>query len=243
MDVFDDPKYSYLIEEQSFFFKIFKKIFYYYAKAVFSTYAPLHVYGRENIPNDSFIISSNHNSHMDVALLSVATKKDYNQIAMLAAKDYFFDSWIRRNLINMGMNLIPIDRKKNGVRKFSIEKTLALCGKFMEFEKRNLIMFPEGTRGKPGVLQPFQKGAAMFSINLNKPILPAVIYGSHKVWPKGKVFFSLPKNIHVHILKPIYPNKFITTDKPNKNEVDEAIINITSFLENTIKEKCKLLYE
>ena len=112
MDVFDDPKYSYLIEEQSFFFKIFKKIFYYYAKAVFSTYAPLHVYGRENIPDDSFIISSNHNSHMDVALLSVATKKDYNQIAMLAAKDYFFDSWIRRNLINMGMNLIPIDRKK-----------------------------------------------------------------------------------------------------------------------------------
>ena len=162
---------------------------------------------------------------------------------MLAAKDYFFDSWIRRNVINMGMNLIPIDRKKNGVRKFSIENTLALCGKFMEFEKRNLIMFPEGTRGEPGVLQPFQKGAAMFSINLNKPILPAVIYGSHKVWPKGKVFFSLPKNIHVHILKPIYPSRFITTDKPNKDEVDEAIINITSFLENTIKEKCKLLYE
>ena len=51
------------------------------------------VYGRENIPDDSFIISSNHNSHMDVALLSVATKKDYNQIAMLAAKDYFFDSY------------------------------------------------------------------------------------------------------------------------------------------------------
>ena len=151
---------------------------------------------------------------------------------MLAAKDYFFDSWIRRNLINMGMNLIPIDRKKNGVRKFSIEKTLALCGKFMEFEKRNLIMFPEGTRGEPGVLQPFQKGAAMFSINLNNNILPAVIYGSHKVWPKGKVFFSLPKNIHVHILNQSIC-RFITR-KPNKDEVDEAIINITSFLEKAL---------
>tara|TARA_A100000164_G_C21733083_1_gene688556 strand:+ start:123 stop:854 length:732 start_codon:yes stop_codon:yes gene_type:complete len=243
MDVLDNPKYSYLVEEQSFFYKIFKNFFYYYAKTVFNFYAPLQVYGRKNIPDCSFIISSNHNSHMDVALLSVATKKDYNQIAMLAAKDYFFDSWIRRNLINMGMNLIPIDRKKDGVRKFSIDKTLALCEKFMEFKKRNLIMFPEGTRGEPGVLQPFQKGAAMFSINLNKPILPAVIYGSHKVWPKGNFFFSLPKKIFVHILKPIYPNKFITSDNPTKDEIDKATKEITLFLENTIKEKCKLLYE
>ena len=89
MDVFDDPKYSYLIEEQSFFFKIFKKIFYYYAKAVFSTYAPLHVYGRENIPDDSFIISSNHNSHMDVALLSVATKKIITKSQCLQQKIIF----------------------------------------------------------------------------------------------------------------------------------------------------------
>jgi len=242
MDVLDNPKYSYLIKEQPFFFKIFKTFFYYYAKTVFNLYTPLRVHGIENIPDCSFIISSNHNSHMDVALLSVATKKNYNQIAMLAAKDYFFDSWIRRNLINMGMNLIPIDRKKDGVRKFSIDKTLVLCKKFMEYKKRNLIMFPEGTRGKPGVLQPFQKGVALFSINLNKPILPAVIYGSHKVWPKGKIFFSLPQKIFVHILKPIYPNIFFTNNNPTKDEIENATKEITSFLETTIKEKCKLLY-
>tara|TARA_Y100000590_G_scaffold120550_1_gene138012 strand:+ start:253 stop:984 length:732 start_codon:yes stop_codon:yes gene_type:complete len=242
MDVINNPKYSYLIKQQPFYFKIFKTFFYNYAKIVFKLYTPLKVHGRKNIPDSSFILSSNHNSHMDVALLSVATKKSYNQIAMLAAKDYFFDSWIRRNLINMGMNLIPIDRKKEGIRKFSIDKTLALCKNFMDLGKRNLIMFPEGTRGKPGILMPFQKGTAMFSIHLNKPILPAVIYGSHKVWPKGKIFFSTPKNIFVYILKPIYPNKFLTSDNPTKNEIEIATKEITSFLENTIKEKSKLLY-
>jgi len=242
MDVLNNPKYSYLIKKQPFYYKIFKTLFYYYSKVVFSLYTPVAVHGRENIPDGSFIICSNHNSHLDVALLSVATKKSYNQIAMLAAKDYFFDSWARRVSINMVMNLVPIDRKVDGVRKFSIQNTLSLSRAFMDFDKRNLIMFPEGTRGKPGVLLPFHLGAARFAVNLNKPILPAVIYGSHKVWPRGKIFFSWPRKIKVFILKPIYPNTFIKKDSPSNNDIKSAIKDMTHFLENQIKEKTKLLY-
>ena len=163
-------------------------------------------------------------------------------MAMLAAKDYFFDSWIRRVSINMVMNLIPIDRKINGVRNFSIENTLSLCKTFMDFEKRNLIMFPEGTRGNPGELLPFHLGTAKFSIYLNKPILPAVIYGSHLVWPRGKIFFSRPKKIKVIILKPIYPGRFLKEKNPSKDSIQKATKEMTGFLENQIKEKAKLLY-
>ena len=209
MDVIDNPKYSYLVKKQPFYYKIFKTLFYYYSKVVFTVYTPLTIQGQENIPDDSFIACSNHNSHLDVALLSVSTKKNYNQIAMLAAKDYFFDSWLRRISINMVMNLIPVDRKINGVRDFPINDTLALVRAFMDYEKRSLIMFPEGTRGKPGKILPFHMGTAKFSIYLNKPILPAVIYGSHLVWPRGKLFFSWPRKIKVLILKPIYPTSFI----------------------------------
>ena len=163
-------------------------------------------------------------------------------MAMLAAKDYFFDSWIRRISINMVMNLIPIDRKVNGVRNFSIENTLSLCKAFMDYEIRNLIMFPEGTRGNPGELLPFHLGTAKFSIHLNKPILPAVIYGSHLVWPRGQIFFSRPRKIKVIILKPIYPGKFLKEKNPSKNSIQEATKEMTEFLENQIKEKTKLLY-
>ena len=242
MDVLNNPKYSYLIKKQPFYYKIFKTLFYYYSKAVFKIYTPVTVEGQENIPDDSFIACSNHNSHLDVALLSVSTKKNYNQVAMLAAKDYFFDSWIRRLSINMVMNLIPIDRKVNGVRNFSIENTLSLCKAFMDFEKRNLIMFPEGTRGNPGELLPFHLGTAKFSIHLNKPILPAVIYGSHLVWPRGKLFFSWPRKIKVLILKPIYPTSFIKVKNPSEEAIKKAEKEITEFLENQIKESAKLLY-
>ena len=242
MDVLNNPKYSYLIKKQPFYYKIFKTLFYYYSKFVFNTYAPVTVQGQENIPDSSFIACSNHNSHLDVALLSIATKKNYNQMAMLAAKDYFFDSWLRKTSINMVMNLIPIDRKIDGVRKFPIENTLALCPAFMDFEQRNLIMFPEGTRGDPGIVLPFHLGTARFSIHLNKPILPAVIFGSHKVWPKGKTFFSWPTKIKVFILKPIYPDQFIKNKNPNESELKDSVKKMTEFLENQIKEKTKLLY-
>ena len=85
MDVLQNPKYSYLLGKQPFFYKVFKTLFYFYSKFVFSTYAPTSVVGRENIPDSSFIFCSNHNSHMDVALLAVATKKNFNDFGMLAA--------------------------------------------------------------------------------------------------------------------------------------------------------------
>ena len=242
MDVLNNPKYLYLVKKQPFYYKIFKFLFYYYSKVVFTIYTPLTIQGQENIPDDSFIACSNHNSHLDVALLSVSTGKNYNQIAMLAAKDYFFDSWLKRTSINMVMNLIPVDRKIDGVRKFSIKDTLTLVKAFMDYEKRSLIMFPEGTRGKPRKVLPFHMGTAKFSIYLNKPILPAVIYGSHLVWPRGKLFFGWPRKIKVLILKPIYPTSFIKEKNPSEEAVQKATKEMTEFLENQIKEKIKLLY-
>ena len=210
---------------------------------VFSTYAPLRVFGRENIPTSSFIFCSNHNSHMDVALLSVAAKKNFNHFGMLAARDYWFESWVKRIAVNTVMNLIPVDRKSSDNKKLSIQDTEKLCNSFMNFEKRNLILFPEGTRGEPGKMLPFKKGAASFSINLNKPILPAVIYGSHKIWPRGKIFFGLPTKINVYILEPIYPGSFLDNQKKTEETTNIAIEKITNMLEKKIKDKFEDIYE
>ena len=243
MDVLQNPKYSYLLGKQSFFYKVFKTLFYFYSKLVFSTYAPTSVVGRENIPDSSFIFCSNHNSHMDVALLAVATKKSFNDFGMLAARDYWFESWVKRVSVNTVMNLIPVDRASNKDKELSIKDSEALCNAFMKYEQRNLILFPEGTRGNPGELLPFKKGAARFALNLNKPILPAVIYGSHQIWPRGKVFFGLPTRIKVFILEPIYPASFLSGHNPTEKEIDLAISNMTKTLEKKIKDKVLTLYE
>lgn len=242
MDVLQNPKFKYLLGNQPFYFKIWKILFYIYSKIVFTFYTPLKVFGRENLPESSYIFCSNHNSHMDVALLSASAQKSFNHFGMLAAKDYWFDSWFKRNLINTVMNLIPIDRKIDGVRSFPIKDTLTLCKSFMNYNKRCLIFFPEGTRGKPGEITPFKRGASTFSINLNKPIVPAVIFGSHRAWPKDK-FLMQPGKICVYILEPIYPSSFIKTESPTNEEVSKAIKVMTLELEQRIKEKAEFLYE
>ena len=243
MDVLQNPKYAYLLGKQPFLYKIFKTLFYFYSKLVFSTYAPTSVVGRENVPDSSFILCSNHNSHMDVALLAVATKKNFNDFGMLAARDYWFESWVKRVSVNTVMNLIPVDRASNKDKELSIKDSEDLCSAFMNYEQRNLILFPEGTRGNPGELLPFKKGAARFALNLNKPILPAVIYGSHKIWPRGKVFFGLPTKIKVFILEPIYPDSFLSGHNPTEKEIDLAISNMTKTLEKKIKDKVLTLYD
>jgi len=242
MDVLQNPKYSYLLGKQPLFYKIFKTLFYCYSKFIFKTYAPLRVFGRDNIPDSSFIFCSNHNSHMDVALLAVASKKSFNHFGMLAARDYWFENWIKRGAVNTIMNLIPVDRQSNENKKLSIQDSEALCNAFMDYGQRNLILFPEGTRGEPGKMLPFKKGAATFSINLNKPILPAVIHGSHKIWPRGRIFFGLPTRINVYILEPIYPRSFLKDSNGSDTEAAEAIKNMTTTLEQSIKEKVETLY-
>lgn len=245
VSVLDDPKYSYLVRKQPFFFRIWKKLFFYYSKFVFLWYTPLKVHGRENIPDTSFIYSCNHNSHMDVALLAASVNKSFNYFGMLAAKDYWFDSWIKRFLVNIVMNLVPIDRKVDGKRNFSIDDTLALCKAFMNVDKRNLIMFPEGTRGNPGEIRQFRKGTAKFAIQLNVPILPAVIYGSHNAWPKDKIFMR-PARIQIHILKPLFPDQYIkdtNMEELDDNDVSQAAQLMTSDLESKIREKGKLIYD
>ncbi len=242
MDALANPKYSYLLGSQAFYYKIFKTLFYYYSRFVFSTYAPLSVHGKENIPDSSFIFCSNHNSHMDVAVLAVSTNKDFNHFGMLAARDYWFENWIKKTAINTVMNLIPVDRGSGNNKKLSFKDSQDLCGAFMGFGNRNLILFPEGTRGKPGKIQPFKSGAARFSIGLNTPILPAVIHGSHKIWPRGKMFFGLPTKINAYILEPIYPKSFLKETQPSEKELGSAIKNMTLTLEDRIKKKALSLY-
>ena len=70
---------------------------------------------------------------MDVAVLAVSADKDFNSFGMLAARDYWFDSWLRRKAVNTVMNLIPIDRKSNN-KKLSVEDSQALCNAFMSYE-------------------------------------------------------------------------------------------------------------
>ena len=170
---------------------------------------------------------------MDVALISSAAGKSFNHFGMLAAIDYWFDSRTKKILTNFVMNLIPIARKTSAKDdSISFQDTIALCKSFMDYGNRNIVIFPEGSRGEPDKIKPFRNGAARFSLALNKPIVPIFIYGSFRAWPRGKVFMR-PCRITINILEPIEPRDYISN---NKDEFSLSNI-ITSHLEKRIKDE------
>ena len=240
MNILDNSKYSHLLKRQPFYHRIGKTLLYNWARFIFTWYTPLSVYGKENIPDKSFIFCSNHNAHLDVIALSISANKNFNNIGMLAAKDYWFDNSLRRNIMKPVMNLIPIGRKASEGKDISFEDTLKLSKGFMNLDQRCIIIFPEGTRGDSDVLKRFRKGPARLALGTDKQILPAVITGSGRLWPKGKIIFK-PGKINVYILPPLDPKTFIVVDDKGGTDLFKTAEEITKELEVRIKEKIKEL--
>ena len=98
----------------------------------------------------------------------------------------------RHNIIVMDLNNL----------KDSIQK----MGEALK-SKKNLIIFPEGTRTINGQLGEFKKTFAILSKELNIPIVPVSIKGAYEALPKGSFFPRPFRKVQVEFLDPIYPNK------------------------------------
>jgi long-chain acyl-CoA synthetase len=236
--ILEDPRYKHIAEPKSILFQIFSFIFDLYANTVLTFYTPVKVIGRENIPKDKpFIFVSNHNSHMDIAILAYATRMGYEKFGFLAAKDYWFDNNFKRRFFKYLINLIPISRKQNP-ESLDLEDTMTLSKAFMNLGN-NIIIFPEGSRGEAGKMQRFRKGAVKFSMGLDVPILPAAIIGADKAWPKGEKWMqSVP--ITVKILPKVDPPE---TEKLSETAYNRTLSKLTKELETNITKAVKELEE
>lgn len=188
-------------------------LFTWFCKMIFKFYCPLTIQGKENLPPPPFIICSNHCSHMDTPVLMLATGLSFHRFGMIAAKDYFFDNTRRKRFLNLFMNLIPINRK---CTKTSIINDLTHCKQFVQAKANNLIIYPEGSRSLSGDMRRFKGGIALIACELNLPIVPVHIKGTHQTMPKGQNF-PLPGKISAVVGKPIYINPSmgeITQQKP-----------------------------
>lgn len=77
-------------------------------------------------------------------------------------------------------------------------------------KNRNIIIFPEGTRGDGVRLKKFKKGAFRLSMKTDKPIIPIIIDGSAKLLAKGDPCFKsrVKRKVYVTMLDAIYPENF-----------------------------------
>jgi len=134
--------------------------------------------GRANIPDYThFIVVANHSSHLDMGLVKMALGRAGDNLVALAAADYFFDNKIKRTIFENFTNLVPMERK--GPLRKSFEWAFHLLE-----QGNNVLIFPEGTRSRTGVMQPFQRGIGHLALRAKVGILPIHLW-THAALPPG----------------------------------------------------------
>jgi 1-acyl-sn-glycerol-3-phosphate acyltransferase len=95
--------------------------------------------------------------------------------------------------------MIPIDRGAGAkaLRALLRDAEAALA------ERRQIIIFPQGTRVAPGVRAPYQAGVAALYARLGRPVVPVAL-NSGCFWPR-RSFLKHPGKIILEILPPIPP--------------------------------------
>jgi long-chain acyl-CoA synthetase len=130
-----------------------------------------------------YIIAANHNSHLDAPALLAAVYKhkgiqEARKLHVLGARDYFFDNSLKSWFFSTFLNVVPVEREETSLAGLRLVKEILASGE-------NVLIFPEGTRSRTGELQSFKAGLGLMALELNAPIVPAWVEGTHQALPVG----------------------------------------------------------
>ncbi len=166
-------------------------------RAALRIYNRLEIVGREHLPTDrSFVMVSNHASHMDtVALLSALPLRLLHHTYPLAARDYFDANPLRLALTAIIANVMLFDRDATG------RQGLKNCKELLEEDGNVLIIFPEGTRSLDGQIGMFRRGIGLLVAGTRFPVVPCYLEGTFKALPK-KSFIPRPSRVRLAIGEP-----------------------------------------
>ena len=132
-----------------------------------------------------FIILANHNSHLDtLSLLSSLPGELLWKVKPVAAEDYFGKTRFQASISNFFINTLLIRRKgEKDSEHDPIRKMLEAID-----AGYSLILFPEGTRGKPEQMGKIKSGIArILSLRPEVKYIPVFMTGMGRSLPKGKM--------------------------------------------------------
>lgn len=147
--------------------------------------------GRENILEAPVIYASKHQSAWDTLIFILLLPR----VAYVLKKELLrlpFWGWYLWR-----MKMIAIDRAKGA----SSIKQLIRDGKTALAENRPIVIFPEGTRTRPGATPDYHSGITALYSQFNVPVVPVAL-NSGVYWGKN-AFFKKPGTIIMELLPPI----------------------------------------
>ena len=150
------------------------------------------VHGSEHISSgNGTVYASNHVSWYDVfAIASVLPR--YTFVAKAELRKIPIFGW---GAEGAGVVFLARENRKSAFEAYELVAEKIRKG-------LNVVVFPEGTRGREYPLRSFKKGPFVLAIAAGAPVVPIVVYGAREVMHKGS-FRITATTVHIHLLEPV----------------------------------------
>src|SRR5688572_18411660 len=155
------------------------------------------VRGSEHVPaTGGAIICSNHVSFFDFTFLGLGALPQHRLVRFMA-KAVVFDHWFSGRFMRAMLH-IPVDRKAGAAAFESAVRALK--------DGEVVGVFPEATISTSFTVKDLKAGAARMAVDAGVPIVPAAVWGGHRIATKGhKVVLRRGVAVTVLLGEPIVP--------------------------------------
>lgn len=155
-------------------------------------------HGTEQLdPGKTYVFMANHLSHADIVALMVALPMN---VGFLAKKELSKVPFLAQAILAGGHVLI--DRKDNTSALSSMAQAAQDVANGCP-----LVIFPEGTRARAEVIQPFKKGGFHLARQANVPLVPVGIRGTRGIMGREDLTVR-PGRVEVHVGAPVRVTDF-----------------------------------
>src|SRR5215218_5704560 len=134
------------------------------------------VRGAEHVPaKGGAIICSNHVSYFDFTFLGLGALPQHRLVRFMA-KSAVFEHWLSGRFMR-AMGHIPVDRRAGAAAFESAVRALK--------DGEVVGVFPEATISTSFTVKDLKAGAARMAVDAGVPIIPAAVWGGHRIATKG----------------------------------------------------------
>ncbi|MBB4662588.1 1-acyl-sn-glycerol-3-phosphate acyltransferase [Conexibacter arvalis] len=154
----------------------------------FHLYFRLSRVGREHIPDGPVIFAANHRSFLDPFIVGTMSRRPLYYVA----KKQLFENRLQAWFLN-SLGAFPVDRGNGDQQTIETAKAILARGD-------SVLIFPEGTRVRPGPPGRAKRGVGRLVLETGVPVVPLALIGTTDVRRGWRI---RPRKIRVRAGKPL----------------------------------------